>query len=297
MNKSFSESEKHILKLFSVGTKFKDQATQYTVVNSGKPTCMKGEPKTDIYISAISNNNELKEYKISFKKKNADFLENKIGAERAQQLFGDSWQEIIYSAIKDHIDEFRARPLIYKTRGKRTEQGSITLGWKFELLIRKSGQLSGNMNLTRSQVLDVYAGTNISEDKRDAYVKNKIIPNSGIANYILFENSDINTAQQAIDELITVNDFATMHPSIYFACKALNYRTFKNRFDGNRPLAVYIDWFISREKLAYKINFDQPLAHGGNEIKDNLINALRCIGAESTDDLSDMNVLNTQCIH
>lgn len=48
-----------------------------------------------------------------------------------------------------------------------------------------SGQLSERIDLTRQQVIDVYAGTNLSEDKRNAYVNDVIIEDSGVANFIL----------------------------------------------------------------------------------------------------------------
>jgi hypothetical protein len=32
--------------------------------------------------------------------------------------------------------------------------------------------------------------------------------------------------------------------TMFFALKALNYGSFENKWDGNRPLAVSIDWSI-----------------------------------------------------
>ena len=59
------------------GTEFEFEDRKYVVELSGKPTCHKGEPKTDIYVLAKSSLDE-KEIKISQKKENADFIENKI---------------------------------------------------------------------------------------------------------------------------------------------------------------------------------------------------------------------------
>lgn len=81
-------------------------------------------------------------------------------------------------------NDFQKRPLIYKGKGS-TDKGAITLGWKFELLNVKSGQLSEKIDLTRQQVIDVYADTNLSEDKRNAYVNDVIIKDSGVANFII----------------------------------------------------------------------------------------------------------------
>lgn len=119
------------------------------------------------------------------KKQNADFLENKTNSERAEQLFGADWENIISNATLALQDEFLSRILIYKEKLGRTDKGAITLGWKFELLNVESGQLSGNMRLSREQMIDVYAGTNLKGDKRDAFVNGKQIPFSGVANYIL----------------------------------------------------------------------------------------------------------------
>ncbi len=67
------------------------------------------------------------------------------------------------------------------------------------------------------------------------------IKNSGVANYML-RTDVLNNPQHIINNLQTIEDYVKMHPDVYFACKALNYRTFKKKFDGDRPLAVQIDW-------------------------------------------------------
>lgn len=176
MAKTFGDAERHILNLFNKGTSFTYAGVNYTVALSGKPTCGKGEPKTDIYIAAEDIHQNVAEFKISFKKKNADFLENKTNSERAAQLLGKDWEKIISSATSSLRNEFFSRMLIYKEKLGKTDKGAITLGWKFELLNVESGQLSGDMHLTREQVIDVYAGTNLTGDKRDAFVNGKQIP-------------------------------------------------------------------------------------------------------------------------
>lgn len=297
MPKTFGNAERHILSLFSIGTSFTYAGIGYTVVLSGKPTCKKGEPKTDIYIAAKDVHHNIKEFKISFKKKNADFLENKTNAERAEQLLGSDWEKLISSATSSLRNEFLSRMLIYKEKLGKTDKGAITLGWKFELLNVESGQLSGNMHLTHKQVIDVYAGTNLTDDKRDASVNGKQISSSGIANYILFEDAPISTSQDAIDSLITIENYVVKHPEVYFACKALNYRTFLQKYDGNRPLAVYVDWFVSNEKLDYEICFDTPLKKGGDYAFDHLNKALSLLHAKTTDDLNSSNVQDQSIIY
>ena len=45
----FGDAERRILSLMHVGAKFIYQGEEYIIVRSGKPTCYRGEPKTDVY--------------------------------------------------------------------------------------------------------------------------------------------------------------------------------------------------------------------------------------------------------
>lgn len=293
---TFGEAERKIAYLLRIGSVFVYQGENFTIVNSGKPTCMKGEPKTDIYVEAESDNGDFIEIKITYKKENADFIENKTTDVRAQALFGDNWEEIIRQATQSIRDVFEEKKLIYKSAFGRTERGAITLGWKYELLNKPGGGLSDLVELTRDQIIDIYAGTHISRDKRNARVNGVVIPNSGIANYILM-NDGVETTQEVIDNLYTIEDYVDMYPTVYFACKALNYRTFRNRYDGNRPLSVYVNWYAENGKLCHDLVFDSPLSVGGDEVADNLIAALNELGIDTTDDItadivSDPSIIN-----
>ncbi len=296
MAKLFGVSEHNILNMFQHGTRFYYHGETYTVLKVGKPVCSRGEPKTDIFIGARSDSHRIKEFKISFKQSNANFLENKTNAERAEQLFGVDWQNIISIATSNLREEFASRKLIFKSNYGRTEAGAITLGWKFELLNVQSGQLSGDMLLTRDQVLDVYSGTNLTGDKRDATVDGEVIRESGISNYILFEDRVVHTAQEAINALISVEEYVDLNPHVYFACKALNYRTFAQKYDGNRPLAVYVDWFARNGKLDYRLQYDTPLLQGGDTVYNRLRSAMRSLGVFTTNDLNHNNVANPNII-
>lgn len=88
MPKTFGSAERYICNLFSIGNSFNYSGVTYAVEFVGNPTCSYGEPKTDIYVMASSFRSN-REFKISFKKSNADFLENKMNSERARQLFGE----------------------------------------------------------------------------------------------------------------------------------------------------------------------------------------------------------------
>ena len=281
------DAERRILSFMVEGTEFNFENKKFVVEISGKPTCHKGEPKTDIYVLAKSASDK-KEIKISYKKENADFIENKMSAERAEQLFGKKWAKIIEDSTTSIMDKFEERMLIYKNKFKRTEKGAITLGWKFELLNKSSGDLSGKMKLTEEQVIDVYAGSNLAEDKRNAMVNGKVIKDSGVANYILMDE-DINSAQDIIDKMIPIKDYVKMHPDIYFACKALNYRTFAEKWDGNRPLSVQVNWSAEQNKLIPELVFDHPLIVKGNEVANRLVRYMKMLNIKNTDDINEDN--------
>ena len=285
MPRTFSKDENSIRKLFPIGTVFSYDNTAYEVIEVGKPFSEKGEPKTDIYICAVSKNYKKREFKISLKKSNADFLENKISAERAQQLFGDNWSEIIKQSIDKLKPSFQSKKLIYKEKEGHTEKGSITLGWKFELVNKISGALSDEILLVEDQVIDVYAGTNLENEKKNAKVNEKMINDSGIANFILIGETDFKNSQEVIDKLISVKDYVKQHPKVYFACKALNYRTLKNKWDGDRPLAVYVEWGISNKKLSHNLVFDKPLEKKGNEVAKKLKTVLETLNITTIDNI------------
>lgn len=292
----FGDAERNIQNYFSIGAEVVFADERYTVNKIGKPTCQEGEPKTDIYILLVNGNNE-QEIKISFKKDNADFLENKIKAERAEQLFGTDWQSVIESSTAQMKDKFLAKPLIYKTKFKRTEKGAITLGWKFELMNKQSGELSERIRLNSRQIYDVYAGANLADDKKHATVNDEVIAHSGVANYMLI-GSDVNSAQDVINKMITIEQYAQDNPDIYFACKALNYRTFKKvkePYDGDRPLAVQIKWTVENDKLTPNLIFHKPLNCNGKAVAQQLVECMQQLGIKTTDDLNKSNAVS-DCI-
>lgn len=283
---TFGEAERRIAGLLKEGNTFVLNDITHTIIFSGKPVCAHGEPKTDVYVEAESEKGDLVVIKITYKKENADFIENKTNAERAEALFGPYWQDVIMEATESIRDVFENKKLVYKSAGNRTEKGAITLGWKYELLNKSGGGLSDVVELTFDQVVDVYAGTHISEEKRNASVKGEIIENCGVANCILM-NDEVRTTQEIVDNLYSIEEYVERYPTVYFACKALNYRTFKNRYDGNRPLSVYVDWFVKNGRLCHELVFDNPLCVGGTEVANRLICALNELGVATTENITE----------
>lgn len=291
MGKTFSKSEHKIIEMLKACKSFKYNNKKYDIKLLGKPSSKDGEPKTDIYIYAenIVNENDFLEFKISFKQKNYEFLENKISAIRAEEIFGSQWKNIITNSINKIKDKFNEKKLIYKNKKGKTEAGSFTLGWKFELLNVKSGNLSEEIKLSRNQMYDVFSGTNLDDDKKNAIVCGHRIKNSGIANYILIDD-EYSSVEDMLSKIITMDEYVKNHKKLFFACKALNYRSFKHKFDGNRPLSVFVNWTIVNNKLNGKLIFDEPLLHKGNEIYNNLLNCLKEIHVDNTNDINSNNV-------
>jgi hypothetical protein len=85
-----------------------------------------------------------------------------------------------------------------------------------------------------------------------------------------------------------IEDYASKQ-DIYFACKALNYRARPNKWDGNRPLSVYIDWKLEEGKLKAEFIMDRPLEKKGDEIGLNIQRILKELKIVSTNfnDLKD----------
>lgn len=294
MAKYFGKNEHDTGSLFVKEAEFEYGDNTYKVMEDAcKPTCGKGEPKTDIYFRAQDmETSEICEFKLSYKQCNADFLENKTNAERAKLILGDNWSEIITTSTLSLKDNFEARPLIFKDKYSHTNAGSITLGWKFELLRVKSGELSDKMDLSYDQKVDVYAGTNLPEDKKDAYINTEKISESGIANLIYEDFGNAHTAADIAKDFKTIPEYLEDYPDIYYACKALNYRSLEKKYDGNRPLAVYVDWYENENKLDHRIVFDEPLVHGGNDVFKRLEFALNKLNIKDTNDLNENNVVN-----
>ncbi len=286
---SFIQAERDIQSYFEIGQAVCFNGQSWCVQNVGKPTCGNGEPKTDIYILLKSESSEeIREIKISYKKSNADFVENKIKADRAEMIFGNNWAKIIQSSTTNIRRKFLDKNLIFKKSKGRTDNGSITLGWKFELVNKLNGELSDKVDLTTEQLLDIYVGNNLDEEKKNASVNGVIIPNSGVVNYILI-GDEFSSTEEILDKIVSLDEYVRNNPNIYFACKALNYRSFEDKFDGDRPLAVQVKWEVVNGKLTHELIFDKPFQCNGNKVAKQLKQCLINLGVQNTDDLNDKN--------
>ncbi|MGL5596248.1 MAG: hypothetical protein ACRDDH_20130 [Cetobacterium sp.] len=279
----FSDTEDYILKLFRNQQILKLKSGAYKILNVGKPQPSdgKGEGKTDVYVELESPNKTKEELKISIKQNNADFLENKISLIRAKQILGEDATDIIKESIEKIEDKFKS-PLVFISKFKRTEAGVITIGWKFELTNKINGAKSSKLLLTNEQKLDIYSGSNLSIEKRNCKVNGSIIENSGVANFLLEVDTEHmpKSAEEVYDSLELIEKYVK-EKDIYFACKAINYRTSKSKWDGDRPLAVYIDWSLKNGRLCCKVISDEPLEKKANEIGNNIKEILKELGLNS----------------
>lgn len=303
MAKKFSDAEKKLLSLCKSGEVFEYKGENYIIEFSDKPTVPKGEPKTDVFIGVKNQiTGQPLAIKISYKKENAEFLENKIKAERAQQLLGSQWKEILRYSIKNIDDLLEKTPLMYKKKKHPTREGSITLGWKFEILTVANRKLSGKLLISKEKaahvIRDVYSGTNLPEEKRHAFICGKQIENSGIANNILWGDiKDSDTLSDVIKRLIPVEQFIKDHPNIYFACTGCNYRLLEDKCDGRRPLLIHVNWTIKDGKLNSSLVFDNPLGAVATDVMDKLKICLNELNITSPNDFNDSKIYNSNIIY
>jgi hypothetical protein len=276
------ETERSIIRLFKEEKEFIFEEEKYEIIDIGKPSPSKGECKTDIYILTNNLNTSLnREFKISIKQNDADFLENKMSFERATEVFGDEAKDVMIKSIKSVEKSFSDDFLIYFKKFKRTEEKCLKIGWKFELLNKHGGERSGLLVLTDEQKIDVYSGSNLNVNKKNSKVNGVEICDSGVANFILkVENTD-EELDFYLKDLKPIEEFA-ITKDIYFACKAINYRSKVDKWDGNRPLSVFIEWSLVNNVLSAKFVIDRPLEVKANEVGENIRDILNQLKINST---------------
>jgi hypothetical protein len=267
----FSSIERLLQSKFKKGESFLLGKDAYTIIESGKPKPSSGECKTDLYI-LTQNNNSQKEFKISIKLSNHEFLENKTNSERAEEILGAKWSNIISKSTLSIKSLFPKNELIIYS--KKNKSYTMKLGWKFEIFNNTNRELKVSPNLTHQQKIEVLSGENLPIDKKNAQVNGIKKTNSGIADHILevkdenqILNSDLNSI---INLIVPISNYAKKMSNMNFGFTALNYRSDKDKWDGNRPLAVWVDWQLRNNKLYGEIKFNKPLVKKGNEIGDNL---------------------------
>ena len=264
-----NEAERIIADKFSVGKSFVYKNDFNKILLSGKPAYSSGEGKTDLYLKTQVKDGVTNEFKISIKKDNYEFLENKIKKDRAIEILGSSALSIISAASKSLDDEIKKIKLV---QIKKDGTYEILLGWKLELFFNTTRKLKASLNLSKKQKKEVLCGTHLPSIKKNATVCGQLIPDSGEANFILeipsnlsllkaLNINDLSAKFQTPDELINSAAF-----DINAGFTALNYRSNKDKWDGPRPLAIWVNWQIVNNKLSPYIEYDTPLELDGNDV-------------------------------
>lgn len=241
------DNEKNIIDKLS-GKRIIWKGEERNVIICTKPQARSGgECKTDVYI--LLDNNE--EIKVSVKQNNADFLENKISPERFEQIFGTgSSDKLLTPLVKEFTADNKNSIKLYEKSVKIRRHDEIadkyTLGYRLDLTNKKNGKHSYEIPMDDDMKIEIYSGANLPEPKRNCFVGKEIVKNSGVANYYLVK--DVNkktTAQEIIDSLVPIKKYALQgNHKIYATFKAVNVFLNENgwKWDGNRPLAMYVGW-------------------------------------------------------
>lgn len=251
------EEENRIIELFRSTNTVNYNGEICQVIFADKPKYTHGEGKTDIFILLKNSTSELP-IKISSKQSNADFLENRLKAERAEIIFGENWSDIITASALQLKDKFEKRQIYFPEKKGRVEKGSYTMGWRCDIINKNSGELTCPVVLTLEQKKEIFSGSNLSDEKRNVKVNNILINNAGVANKILLNSERYSSAQEILDALIAIENY---DPECFLAFKAVNYRSLSDKIDGNRPLAVWINWELPNPIPI----FTSPLKYGARD--------------------------------
>jgi len=280
MVKSFIATENRVHTFFKVGSNFSFDNKVFNIIQSEKPTISaNGECKTDLYVKAVSQNNIEKEFKFSIKKNDYWFVANKISLKRYEQIFGVDAQSRISKELLKIKNLFYENKLIY-SRGK---DKNIRIGWKFEVGKGKSGYLSEKLDLTDNEKIDFFAGTTLPTEKKDALINGVLVKNSGISNYIIITDNNETSLQDYADKIELISDYAPKI-DLYFASKGLNFRVNANKWDGDRPLAVWVEWSrcILTNKISAELKFTNPLETKGNKVGENIKKILKKLNIDES---------------
>lgn len=264
-------SEDGIVSTFFPGSRFQYGGKMYETVMAGKPRPTRGggEPKTDIYVLAKDQDGKPLEFKISYKQSNADFIENKISPARFRSIFGDDQDDKIIAAASSVLSErspivqgSRRHPITFAD-GSRGHDDIYTLGYRLDVMKNPCGGYV-KFSPTHEQLMEIYAGSNLPDEKKHAvilgYNNNAPIPNSGVANYMLV-GDNYQSAQGIVDQLEPISTYVEKNPDVYLAFKAVNYRKHADKYDDNRPLAVYVDYSQNKDgNIEGTLNLSQLFA-------------------------------------
>lgn len=287
--RNYRKLEDHVVDIFMTQRLFAYQQRLYEVLMADKPRPQGsgGECKTDVFVRAKEQGaGNIIDLKISVKSESSqEFQQNKVSAQTAEDFFGNGWESIVVESTKSIEDRFRDRILLYASGKHPTKPNSMTVGWKLEIASKKR-DLSVKVPLTDEEIREyVYRGTNQPDSKKDSVVCDTVIPNSGVADYMLVtEIPKINSVNDVINQMIPIESYPVNDTYLIFT--ANNYRTDVKKADGPRPLAVRIEWNCVNGKLVPELCFDAPLQYTGErDMAPLAVAALRAIGKKNVNEI------------
>lgn len=284
-NVDYAKVEESVIEVFKPGTQVVHDNRVLTVIGAGKPRPSQGrqgESKTDVFIATVGEDGSPVNFKISVKKSNAQFLENKMSAERFDAIVGDD-QVARQAIIEAARQRFGNKTLsaqhkeVKSPNGETDVETTYLLGYRADLMNTGSSTYIP-WNPSKEQLLEIYAGTKQQEPKRNAVVNglngNKPIPDSGVASHILVGDR-FDSAQQVIDTMIPLDQYVEDHPQVWFALKGVNYRVKRDKWDADRPLIFSVNWEKGESGLSGKVDVENLFATRANAVGERVRAMLR----------------------
>lgn len=253
----YSEEEIRIINLFNE-IKNNDKELMYNgraykVLLADKPSYSScGEGKTDIYLLLNDGINNC-EIKCSSKMSNAEFLENKLKADRAEAIFGQDWPKILNEYTSSLKDKFESLELYNE------EKNSCTLGFRTDITT-KPRTLAKEFIPSPQEKREILLGQKLHKSKCNVKVGGTLIENAGVATHILLNSEHYKDAQSILNNLLIPEE---VELKCYITFCAVNYFIDTDKYES-RWLGVNIDWSSGEPNIIY----DEPLKHTAKEMRD-----------------------------
>ena len=230
MTDSGAPDEQKVRDIINKDGKFSWHGEEYKVIFCDKPTLGRdlGEPKTDTFVRSVNKKtNRQEDFKISTKKTNFGYLQNHPKKKTLFEFYGLQCKEIMISNAEGLAEKFREHdPIIFEEMGN-VEKG-ITLGWRNEYLQESTRPLG--IRLAQDVANKVWWGDGSPKEYLDAKVNGKIIPNSGMPDWILVKDAkDIKTSSDIFSNLKDIREFAKTHNDIDSTYQAHNYKMHRKK--------------------------------------------------------------------
>lgn len=291
VKKNYRKLEDKVINLFKIGATFTWNGVQYQVLKSDKPQSQsKGEPKTDVFVEFKNiDTNETEQLKISCKLEGInEFQENKIKAERAEQIFGKDWADVITAASLSIKEKFESTQVYFPDGTRGTKETQFTNGWKVEIA-SKDRELSVPLPLNDDEIRNyIYKGTTLDAKKRDSKVNGVIVKDSGIAEYMLVSTIEkLNSIDTVLQNIIHIDKYPIQQHYIIFTGN--NLRVLQEKWDGPRALGVQVKWVADLDKgeMVSEFIYDHPLdpAYSAPEMSRKTLTELNKLGSKIFNDM------------